>query len=79
MEGESGVIPNIINELQSSDIQRGQMEGECGVPRSIIDERPSSDPLIWKVKVVLVEVYLMIFILRIWPNGRTKWSYSKYH
>ena len=43
MEGESGVIPNIIHAIHSSDIQRGQMEGDGGVPRSIIDELPSSD------------------------------------
>ena len=38
MEGERGVIPNIIDELHSCDIQRDQMEGESGVTRSIIDE-----------------------------------------
>ena len=31
MEGESGVTPNIIDELHSSDIQGDQMEGESGV------------------------------------------------
>ena len=31
MEGESGVTRSIIDELHSSDIQRGQMEGESGV------------------------------------------------
>ena len=31
MEGESGVTPSIIDDLNSSDIQRGQMEGESGV------------------------------------------------
>ena len=31
MEGESGVIRSIIDELHSSDIQGDQMEGESGV------------------------------------------------
>ena len=38
MEGESGVIQSIINELHSSDIQGDQMEGESGFTRIIIDE-----------------------------------------
>ena len=38
MEGEIGVTRSVIDELHSSDIQRGEMEGESGVPRSIIDE-----------------------------------------
>ena len=38
MEGESGVTPNIIDELHSWDIQRDQMEGETGVTRRIIHE-----------------------------------------
>ena len=37
MEGESGVIRIITNEIHSSDIQRDQMEGESRVTRSIID------------------------------------------
>ena len=37
MEGESGVIRRIIDELHSSDIQGNQMEGESGFTRSIID------------------------------------------
>ena len=42
MEGESGVIQSIIDELYSSDIEGDQMEGESGVTRNIIDElRPS--------------------------------------
>ena len=36
MEREKGVPPSIIDELHSSDIQRGQMEGESGVNPSII-------------------------------------------
>ena len=38
MEVESGVTRSIIEELQSSDIQRDQMECESGVAPSIIDE-----------------------------------------
>ena len=38
MEGESGVTPNIIDELPSSDLQEDEMEGESGVIQSIIDE-----------------------------------------
>ena len=38
MEGESGVTPNIIDEFQSSKIQRGLIEGENSVTPSIIDE-----------------------------------------
>ena len=60
MEGESGVTGSIIDELHSSDIQGDQMEGEGGVTRSIIDELYFS-----YTQVVLLEVTLMIFILRI--------------
>ena len=38
MEGESGFIGSIIDELHTWDIQRDQMEGESGVTRSIMDE-----------------------------------------
>ena len=38
MEGENGVTRSIIDELNSSDIQRDQMEGKSGDNRSIIDE-----------------------------------------
>ena len=41
------------------------MESESGVTRSIIDELHSTDMIKWKVKVVLFEVSLMSFILRI--------------
>ena len=37
MEGESGFIRKIIDELHSWDIEGDQMEGESGVTRSIID------------------------------------------
>ena len=37
MEGESGVIRSMIDELYSSTIQGDQMEGENGVTRSISD------------------------------------------
>ena len=43
MAGESGVTPNIIDELHSGDIQGDQMEVESDVPRSIIDEYHSSE------------------------------------
>ena len=43
MEGESGVTRNIIDGLNSSDIQQDQIEGEGGVTRSIIDDLHSSD------------------------------------
>ena len=67
MEGESGVIRSIFDEIHSSDIQGDQLEGESGVTRSIIDELHSSDILEIKrkMKVVLLEVSLMNFILRI--------------
>ena len=38
MEGENAVTGSIIDELYSSDIERGQMEGASGVSDSIIDE-----------------------------------------
>ena len=38
MEGESGVTPNVTDELHSWDIQRDEMEGESGVTGSITDE-----------------------------------------
>ena len=38
MEGECGVTLSISDELDSLDIQGGQMEGERGVTGSIIDE-----------------------------------------
>ena len=65
MEGENGVTRSIIVELHSWGIQRDQMEGESGVTERIIDELHSSDMIKWKVKVLLVEVSLMSFILRI--------------
>ena len=37
MEGANGVSANIIDEIHSSDMQRGQMEVGGGVTRSIID------------------------------------------
>ena len=38
MEGESGVIRGIIDELHSQDIQVDHMEGESAFTRSMIDE-----------------------------------------
>ena len=43
MEGESGVIRKMIDELHSSDIQGAQIESESFVTWSIIDELRSSD------------------------------------
>ena len=43
MEGESGVIPSIIDKLHSQDIQGDQMEGGSDFTRSIIDEIHSWD------------------------------------
>ena len=37
MEGESGVIRSMLDELYSSAVQGDQMEGENGVTRSISD------------------------------------------
>ena len=65
MEGESGVTGSINDEADSSDIQGGQMEGESGVTPSIIDELHSLDMIKSQVKLVLLEVSLMNFILRI--------------
>ena len=64
MEYESGVTRRIIDELHPSDIQRDPMEGEGGIAQSIIDELYPWD-IKWKVKVVLLEVSLMNFIVRI--------------
>ena len=41
MKGASGVTRNIVDQLQSWDIQVDKMEGERGVTRSIIDELQS--------------------------------------
>ena len=38
MESQSGATRSIIDEVHSSDIQRGQMEGVKSVTPSIIDE-----------------------------------------
>ena len=67
MEAESHVTGSIIDELHSSDIQRDNMEGESAVTRSIIDDLPLwiSKEIKWKVEVVLFEVSLMNFILRL--------------
>ena len=43
MEGGIGVTWSIIDDIHSSDIERGKMEGQSGVTRSIIDEIHSSD------------------------------------
>ena len=84
MEGESGVTRSNIDELHSTEIQRGQREGESCVTRSIIDELHSSDiqGVQMERKVVLLEVSLMNFILGISKEFKWKvkaWCYSKYH
>ena len=43
MQGEGGVTRNIMDELDSWDIQRDQMECQSGVTRSIIYELHSCD------------------------------------
>ena len=67
MEVERGFTRSIIVELHFLDIVGDQMKGESGVIRSFIDElRCSSiqgDQLV--VKVMLLQVSLMNFILRI--------------
>ena len=59
----------MIDELHSLYIEGDQMEGESGVTRNIIDELHSPHMVKGKVKVVLLEVSLMNFILRI-----SKWK-----
>ena len=43
MEGESGVLRRIIDELHAWNIQGDQIEDESGVTRSIIHELHSSE------------------------------------
>ena len=43
MEGESGVLRRIIDELHAWNIQGDQIEDETGVTRSIIHELHSSE------------------------------------
>ena len=66
MEGISGFTRSILDEIHSLYIQGDQMEGESGVTRSIFDELHSSDMVKMKVKVVLLEISMRNFILRIW-------------
>ena len=81
MEGESAVTRSIIDELHCSDIQGDQMERESGATRSTLLNFILwiSNKIKWKVKVVLLEVSLMNFNIRIWSNGRRKLCYSKFH
>ena len=67
MESESDVTRSIIDELHSWEIQGDEIEGQSGVTESIIDDLHSSDIQRdeRKVKVVLLEVSLMNFVLRI--------------
>ena len=73
MECESCVTRIIIGELYSSEIQQDEMAGGNGITGTIIDELHSSDingdQL--EVKVVLREVSLMNFNLRI--SKEIKW------
>ena len=74
MEGESGVLRRIIDELHAWNIQGDQMEGESGVTRSIVHELHSSDIQRYErtVKVVLLELSLMNFILLM--SDEIKWK-----
>ena len=38
MEGECGVTPSVIDEIDSWEIQGDQIDGESGVTQSVIDE-----------------------------------------
>ena len=65
MEGESGVTPSIIDELNAWDIQVDQMEVkvvllEVSLMNFILQISEESK---WKVKVVLLEVLFMKFVL----------------
>ena len=73
-KGESGVTRSIFHELHSSDIQGDQTEGESGIIPNVTDELHSSDILEinWKLKVLLLEVSLMNFILRISKEMKRK-------
>ena len=75
MEGESGVTRNIIDELQSWDMQGDQMEGEQIVlleVRSMHLIFAMSKEVEWKVKVVLLGASLMKFNLGI--SNEIKWK-----
>ena len=67
MEGESGVTRSIIDELHSWDMQGDQMKGEGGAPEVFLKNFILGifKEIKWKVKVVLLEVSLLNFILRI--------------
>ena len=71
MEGESRINRSIFDEHHSLVFQGDQMEIESGITRSIIDEVHSLGIKL-KVKVVLLEVSLMKFILRI--SNENKWE-----
>ena len=67
MEDESGVTRSINYELHSSYIQRAQMEDESDVTSNIIYELYSGNIQKDQMEgeIVLLEVSLMNFILRI--------------
>ena len=57
------------------------MEGESGVTRSMIDELHSSEIKVYQMEGEsgVTRSIIVNVILRIWPNGRSKWRSSKYH
>ena len=81
MQGESRVTPSIIDEIISWDIQGDQNEFESGVNRSIIDDFNFSDIERGRMggESGVTRSIIVNVILRIWPNGRSKWRSSKYH
>ena len=74
MEGEKGGSRSIFDEIQSPDIQGGEIEGQSGVTESIINELHSSDIQgdKGKVKVVLFEVSLITFLP--WISKEINWK-----
>ena len=76
MENENAVTRCIIDQLHSLDRQGDEMEGEKKVlleawSMNLIPILGMSKEIKWKVKVVLLEVSLMNFILRI--SKEIKW------
>ena len=74
MASKSGLPRSIFDEIHCLDIQGDQMEGESGVTRSTIDDPHSCDmqEIERKMKVVLLEISLVNFILRI--SKDMKWK-----
>ena len=63
---------SIIDEFDSSNMEGDEMEGESCITRSIIDDRHSFDLVKWRMKVVLLEVSIINFILRIFNEIKRK-------